>query len=302
MKVVLFCGGLGMRMRDQDPGVPKPMVTVGSRPLMWHVMRYYAHFGHRDFILCLGHGAQSIKDFFLRYRETSSNDFVYSDAGEQIELLSSDISDWRITFVDTGIKSSIGERLRRVRAHLAGEDIFLANYADVLTDAPLPDMIDRLAGSDAIASMIAVRPQAAFHCVEVSADRRVSDIRSVHTLPLWQNGGYFVLRSDIFDWIPPGGDLVEDACAGLAQAGRMLAYPYTGFWQAADTHKERAVLEDRFASGDRPWMLWERREAAALEVARSPESAPKRRAPMSARQRPLTSTQVRSSRDPAAAG
>lgn len=135
MKVVLFCGGYGMRMRN-GPGdaVPKPMQMVGPRPLIWHVMRYYAHFGHKEFILCLGYGADHIKNYFLTYQEAASNDFVMS--GGQVQLMHSDISDWTISFVDTGLESPIGERLRRVRDYLDGDEYFLANYADVLTDAP----------------------------------------------------------------------------------------------------------------------------------------------------------------------
>ena len=120
MKVVLFCGGLGMRMRDGVTNAPKPMAMVGERPLLWHVMRYYAHYGHTDFVLCLGYGASAVKDFFLSYDETRSNDFVLAGADRQVELFKTDISDWRITFVDTGLHSPIGERLRRVRRFVAG--------------------------------------------------------------------------------------------------------------------------------------------------------------------------------------
>nr|WP_241895764.1 sugar phosphate nucleotidyltransferase [Jatrophihabitans sp. GAS493] len=141
MKVVLFCGGYGMRMRDGTSSAPKPMVMVGSRPLIWHVMRYYAHFGHTEFILCLGYGAHHIKEYFLNYQETYSNDFVMTDGGRSVELLSTDISDWTISFVDTGLKSPIGERLRRVRHLLGDDEVFMANYADVLTDAPLNEMV-----------------------------------------------------------------------------------------------------------------------------------------------------------------
>ena len=119
MKVVLFCGGLGMRLREHSESVPKPMVPVGYRPILWHVMRYYAHFGHKDFILCLGYKADSIKKYFLEYDETVSNDFVLSDGGKKVDLISSDIHDWKISFVDTGINSNIGMRLRAVQEHLA---------------------------------------------------------------------------------------------------------------------------------------------------------------------------------------
>ena len=133
MKVVLFCGGLGMRMRDGVSTAPKPMAMVGERPLLWHVMRYYAHYGHTDFVLCLGYGASAVKDFFLNYDETRSNDFVIENGARDVKLFSTDISDWRITLVDTGLNSAIGERLRRVRRFVDGEEMFMANYADVLT-------------------------------------------------------------------------------------------------------------------------------------------------------------------------
>lgn len=256
MKVVLFCGGYGMRMRDGGSDLPKPMAHVGPRPLLWHVMRYYAHFGHTDFVLCLGYGAHHIKDFFLNYTETASNDFVLR--GGEVELLSSDISDWTITFVHTGLDSPIGERLRRVREYVAGEEMFLANYADVLTDAPLDDMVARFAASDATASLLAVPPQSAFHCVEMGEASRVAQVVAVNTMALWENGGYFVLRPDVFDYLPENGDLVGDACAELAKRGQLFAYPYRGYWYPADTAKERTALEAAYQSGHRPWMRWER--------------------------------------------
>ena len=262
MKVVLFCGGYGMRMRSGTASdVPKPMAMVGPRPLIWHVMRYYAHFGHTEFVLCLGYGAHHIKDFFLNYEETTSNDFVLR--GGKAHLLSTDISDWSISFVNTGIESPIGERLRRVREHLDGDEMFLANYADVLTDAPLPEMVERFAASEAGASMMVVPPQSSFHCVEMDEGGLVGSITAVSEMPLWENGGYFVLRQDVFDHIPENGDLVADGCAELAKRGRLLAYPYRGFWKPTDTVKERAALDEAYTRGERPWALWDRERAVA---------------------------------------
>ncbi len=256
MKVVLFCGGYGMRMRgDAADPVPKPMQLVGPRPLLWHVMRYYAHFGHTEFILCLGYGAAHIKNFFLTYQEAMSNDFVIH--GGRVQLLGSDISDWTITFVDTGVESAIGERLRRVREHVADQPYFLANYADVLTDAPLNEMIDKCVAADAGASMMIVPPQSSFHCVDVTDAGTVERITPVAQLPIWENGGYFVLSQDVFDLLPPGGDLVEDACGALATQGRLLGYQHLGFWKPADTFKERADLDAAYHAGRRPWMVWE---------------------------------------------
>ncbi len=262
MKVVLFCGGYGMRMRTGViDDLPKPMHRVGPRPLLWHVMRYYAHFGHKDFVLCLGYGAHHIKEFFLQYRETTSNDFVLH--GGDVELLSSDIADWTITFVHTGLESPIGERLRRVRQHLDGEEMFLANYADVLTDAPLDRMVDTFAASDAGASIMVVPPQSSFHCVQLPvdspdfSDTRVSEVMPVSRLPVWENAGFFVLRPEVFDYLPENGDLIEDGCGALAAQGRLMTQPYRGFWRPADTVKERTALEASYAAGVRPWALWE---------------------------------------------
>src|SRR2546426_5460358 len=142
MKVVLFCGGLGMRIREAGEHVPKPMVTIGYRPILWHVMKYYAHFGHKDFVLCLGHGGDSIKNYFLNYSECLSNDFTLSEGGKKLQLMGTDIHDWKITFVDTGATANIGQRLKAVERHLRDEPVFLANYSDGLTNLSLPTQIE----------------------------------------------------------------------------------------------------------------------------------------------------------------
>ena len=217
MKVVLFCGGMGMRMRDGVTNAPKPMAMIGERPLLWHVMRYYAHYGHRDFVLCLGYGASAVKDFFLNYDETRSNDFVLNGGAGQIELFKTDISDWRITFVDTGLHSEIGERLRRVRHFVDDGEMFLANYADVFTDAPLPDMISRFASSDALISVLAVPQQSSHHVVDVDDNGLITQVTPVRELRQWVNGGYFVLRPKIFDHLNEGDDLSRGRARALGR-------------------------------------------------------------------------------------
>ena len=267
MKVVLFCGGLGMRMRDGVHSGPKPMAMIGDRPLMWHVMRYYAHFGHTDFVLCLGYGASYVKDFFLNYDETRSNDFVLEGSDRQVKLFRTDISDWRITFVDTGLNSPIGERLRRVRRFVDGEPMFLANYADVFTDAPLPDIIRRFEASSAVATLLAVPPQSSHHVVDVAEDGLITQVTPVRDLRQWENGGYFVLRPEIFDYLNEGEDLVEDALPRLIAQRRVLAYPHKGYWSPADTVKERAQLEEMYHQGHCPWMIWDPERSGAAKLA-----------------------------------
>jgi len=259
MKVVLFCGGLGMRMRTGPESVPKPMMPIGNRPVLWHVMRYYAHFGHTEFILCLGYGANAVKDYFLDYRETHSNDFVMHKGGDQIELLSSDISEWRITFVDTGIDTAIGERLRRVRSYLDGDDIFLANYGDVLTDAPMDTIIEEFVATDAVGSLLAVCPQDSFHVVRITGDDLVSEFQPLARMDIRINGGYFVLRQGIFDYLDEGDDLVMNACVRAAAAGRIRAVRHDGFWAPMDTLKERAQLEELHRRRISPWAVWDNR-------------------------------------------
>jgi glucose-1-phosphate cytidylyltransferase len=256
MKVVLFCGGLGMRIRTGPESLPKPMMLIGSRPVLWHVMRYYAHFGHTEFILCLGYGAEAVKDYFLNYRETGSNDFVLTKGGDHVEMLGTDISNWSITFIDTGVETAIGERLRRVQPYLEGDEIFLANYGDVLTDAPMNDLIDDFAATDAVGSLLAVPPQDSFHVVDIAPDGHVTGLTPVADMSMRINGGYFILRHTIFDYLEENEDLVMDAFAKAAADGRLRAVRYDGFWAPMDTLKERAALEEQYRRGISPWSLW----------------------------------------------
>ena len=264
MKVVLFCGGLGLRLRDHSERIPKPMVPIGYRPILWHVMKYYAHFGHRDFILCLGYKADVVKQYFLDYNEALSNDFVLSGNGNgggdrsHIELLGSDIHDWRITFADTGLQANIGQRLRAVRRHVEGEDVFLANYGDVLTDAPLPEMVDDFLRRDAVAAFISVKPTYTFHVVRAGDDGTVERIDDVNAADIWINGGYMMLRKEIFDYLDEGDELVEEPFQRLVKQNLLLTYRYEGFWAPMDTLKDQQQLESMYETGRPAWAIWQR--------------------------------------------
>jgi glucose-1-phosphate cytidylyltransferase len=257
MKVVLFCGGLGLRIRDAED-IPKPMVQIGYRPVLWHVMKYYAHFGHKDFILCLGYRADAIKKYFLDYNECASNDFVLSGGGKKVELFNSDIDDWRITFADTGISSNIGQRLKAVEKHLEGEEEFLANYSDGLTGLALPQQLEHFHEHGKIASFMCVRPSLSYHMVSLEAgtDSLVSGIHAINNGSVRVNGGYFIFKKEIFDYIGPNEELVIEPFHRLIEERQLIGYPYDGFWAGMDTFKDKQQLESMWSSGTAPWEVW----------------------------------------------
>src|SRR5712692_9557756 len=257
MKVVLFCGGLGMRLRDYSETIPKPMVNIGDRPILWHVMKYYAHYGHKDFILCLGHRADAVKNYFLNYNECASNDFVLSAGGKNLELLNSDIQDWRITFTDTGINSNIGQRLKAVEKYLDGEKEFLANYSDGLTDLPLPKQLVHFHQQGKVASFVCVRPNLSYHMVSFQeGSSLVADIHAIDNGEVRINGGYFIFKKEIFKYMRDKEELVKEPFHRLLQEKQLMGYSYDGFWASMDTFKDKQQLESLYAGGVAPWEVW----------------------------------------------
>lgn len=253
MKVVLFCGGLGTRIRDYAENIPKPMIPVGNQPILMHIMQYYSQYGHRDFVLCLGYKANVIKEYFLNVQPSAFSDCIISDFGKKVEILGERPPDWRIAMVDTGMWRNIGQRLMAVKHLVEGEEYFLANYSDGLTDAPLPEIIDRLEKSGKVGCFVAVRPQFNFHLAEFDQDGAVQRIRSSRESEIWVNGGYFVFNRRIFDYIQEGEELVLEPFNRLIAEGQLLAYRYEGFWRAMDTLQDRRILEDMVETGEIPW-------------------------------------------------
>ena len=258
MKVVLFCGGLGTRLREHSETIPKPLVNVGYRPILWHLMRYYAHYGHHDFILALGYRGDMIRQYFLDYNEALTNDFVMSKGGQQIELLSKDLDDWRITFVDTGMHSNIGQRLLRVRKYLEGEPEFLANYADGLSDLPLDRHIEDFRRRGVLASFVAARTGQSFHAVHSDDGGYVTGFGQLSESEFWINAGYFCLRHDVFDHIREGEELVEQPFQRLIALRKLAVYRHHGYWQSMDTFKDKISFDRMEAEGKCPWMVWNR--------------------------------------------
>ena len=242
MKVVLFCGGLGLRLRGVAGVVPKPMVEVGGRPLLWQIMKYYAHFGHREFLLCVGHQADMIKRHFGRG--------AFAAEG------------WSVDFVDTPIDASIGERFSAVR-DLIDDDVFLANYGDTVTDVPLPALIEAHRASGNTASLLAVPPNYTFNVVTTNGSSLVSSFDDIGESGIRINGGYFVFKREVFDYLEPGQDLPE-MFGRLIAAGELVSYPYDGFWAPMDTLKDKEALEALVSSGGSVWQVWERLAAASV--------------------------------------
>ena len=236
MKVVLFCGGLGMRLRGSAENVPKPMVPIGSRPILWHLMKYYQYHGIEDFILCLGYHGDVIRNY-LR------------EAGES----------WSVTFVDSGVEASIGQRLLAAQPLLDGEEVFCANYADGLTDLPFADHLAHFIRHDRVASFLSVRPNLSYHAVEADPGGVVTGFHSIVQTDLRVNGGFFIFKRDIFRYIRAGDDLVEAPFQRLIQARQLVAHAYDGFWIAVDTAKDKQRVDEMYATGHAPWMVWDRR-------------------------------------------
>jgi glucose-1-phosphate cytidylyltransferase len=267
MKVVLFCGGLGTRIREYPESVPKPMIPIGQQPILWHLMNYYSHFGYTDFVLCTGYKSNVIKDFFLNYRPQIYADCVVSAFGTRVELLGTTGQDWRIALIDTGIWRNIGERLLAARSQVQGEEIFLANYSDGLSDVDLDQMVDRFRASGKLACFLAVRPPLSFHFAEFDAAGAVQGFQGSDSSDLWMNGGFFLFRSEIFEFIREGEELVVEPFRRLIEANALMAYKHEGFWRAMDTLKDRQILEEMVEQGRMPWRPVASGSAPSLSLA-----------------------------------
>ena len=217
-------------------GLPKPLQLVGDLPLVVHVMSHYAAYGHTDFVLCLGHAADQIQDAVSLVVENHPK-----------------ARHWNVEYLDTGMETPVGERLRLAQPLVADEEMFFANYSDVLTDVSLDDMVERMKASpDAAAMMLSVRPHASFHVLDVREDETIAGFHRLAELPIRENGGYLILRQPFFDQLG-GGRNLDVAFEALLPTRQLIAYRHDGFWLPADTFKERALLDAMYNSGDVPW-------------------------------------------------
>ncbi len=256
MKVVLFCGGLGTRLYPTTEIIPKPLVRIGEKPIIWHIMKYYSYFGCNDFILCLGYKGEEIRKYFLDYDECLSSDFVLSNGGKDRKLIVEKTDNWRITFAETGINSNIGQRLKKVQKYLEGEKVFLANYSDGITNLNLPDLIDFFTRSNKIGCLLSVKPSLSYHAITSDNNGIVTAITPIAESNLRVNGGYFIFKDQIFDYIKDGEDFMNEPFQRLIKQQQLLVHVFNGFWACMDTFKDKQRLDELAADGKTPWQVW----------------------------------------------
>lgn len=257
MKVVILCGGLGTRLREETEFRPKPMVPVGERPILWHIMKTYAHHGHKDFILCLGYKGEAIKDYFRNYHWNTSDVTLQLGAKPKIKYHTRNSEeDWTVTMIDTGPNTMTGGRVARVLPYIKDEN-FLLTYGDGVTDSDINATIKYHQKQKRILTMTAVQPPGRFGDLEIADGKVVAFREKPERQAAFINGGYFVVNRRI------GKYLGDDACvfeqepmAGLAADEELGAYEHRGFWQCMDTFREQQLLTNLWNSGKAPWKVW----------------------------------------------
>jgi len=254
MKVVILAGGYGTRLSEYTESIPKPMVTIGAKPIIWHIMRTYAHFGHNDFYIALGYQAQVVKDYFLRYRSLNSNFTIDLKSGSFTPHQVDEV-DWRVTLVDTGLQSMTGGRIKKISPFL-GQDPFLITYGDGLANIDINDLIAFHKGHGKMVTVTAVRPAARFGELGIDGNKVTSFREKPQVDQGWINGGYFVVNPEFVDLITDEKTVLErEPLETVAKMGELMAYSHEGFWQCMDTKRDREALEDLWSSGKAPWKL-----------------------------------------------
>jgi glucose-1-phosphate cytidylyltransferase len=243
--------------------VPKPLVPIGGQPIVSHLMNYYSGYGHRDFVLCLGYKANAFKAYFDKRQAIGSAKRARTAAVSE----SCPEEEGRITLVDTALWRNIGQRLLAVREHVQDEAIFMANYSDGLTDVDLDEVLERFKQSNKVACFLAVRPPLTYHVADIAGDGNVQSMKPARQSEIWINGGYFIFKQEIFDYIQEGEELVVEPFQRLIEAGQLMAFKHEGFWQSMDTLKERKLLEDMIARGQAPWLRHISEEVAQPSLA-----------------------------------
>ena len=253
MKVVILAGGFGTRLSEYTESIPKPMVTVGGRPILWHIMKTYAHFGYKDFYLALGYKAEVIKDYFLHYHALNT-DFTVDLASGDIQPHQIEETDWRVTLVNTGIETMTGGRIKRLQSFI-GDEPFLLTYGDGVADINLNALVNFHKSHGKMVTMSAVRPAARFGDLDFDGDRVSSFQEKPQLHEGWINGGFFVCEPELFNYIDDDTQMLErEPLEKVVKAGELMAYKHEGFWHCMDTKRDRDILESLW-SQEAPWRL-----------------------------------------------
>ena len=263
LTAVILCGGLGTRLREETEFKPKPMVEIGGRPIVWHIMKHYRHYGVRNFILCLGYKGDVIRNYFLNYPLYNS-DFVVELGGDVRTLTNGYNEDWRVTLAETGRDSQTGSRIKKILRYLDG-DTFLATYGDGLSDVDLDMLYAHHRASGRLGTVTAVRPSSRFGELAIDGGLVQRFREKPQVTEGWINGGFFVLDKRAFDRVRPSDDvsLEEAVLETLAAETQLAVYQHRGFWQSMDTYREMQLLNDMYSAGRAPWTVWEQKKLSA---------------------------------------
>jgi len=254
MKVIILAGGLGTRLSEYTETIPKPMVTVGGRPIIWHIMRTYAHFGHKDFYLALGYKSELIKEYFLHYRSLNSDFTVDLDSGS-VESHQIENIDWRVTLVNTGVGSMTGGRVKRMQSFIGNEPCMLT-YGDGVADVDIGKLLKFHKSHGKMVTVSAVHPAARFGELCIEGNKVVSFKEKPQTGEGWINGGYFIVEPEFFDLIEHDQTILEhEPLEKVAAMGELMAYHHDGFWQCMDTKRDRDMLEELWNSDSAAWRV-----------------------------------------------
>mgnify|MGYP001229093842 FL=1 len=254
MKVIILAGGFGTRLSEHTEVIPKPMVTVGGRPILWHIMKTYAHFGHKDFHLALGYKAEVIKEYFLNYRSLNA-DFTVNLSSGEVEPLEVEDIDWRVTLVDTGTESMTGGRVKRMQSFI-GNETFMLTYGDGVADIDIDALLKFHRSHGKMVTVSAVHPGARFGELEIQKQQVISFKEKPQLTKGWINGGYFICEPEFFDLIIGDQTILEhDPLEKVAAMGELMAYHHDGYWQCMDTKRDRDNLEELWKSNKAPWKI-----------------------------------------------
>ncbi len=256
MKVVILAGGLGTRISEESIIKPKPMVEIGGKPILWHIMKIYSRFGYNDFVVCLGYKGYVIKEYFANYFMHNSN-VTYDLQGNNVEIHDSVCEPWKITLVDTGDETMTGGRIKRVERFIDGNE-FMLTYGDGVADIDIGQLVNFHHQHGRKATLTSVMPPGRFGIIDFGADNSINKfVEKPKADGSWINAGFFVLNKDVFDYIDGDGCTWERApLERLAQEGQLMSYKHHGFWQAMDTLRDKNILNDMWNKGNAPWKIW----------------------------------------------